>query len=93
MHAIDPGETTVRGPAWPSAEPELQWRPDKPRAHHQAPRRPPQNAADPGRQIRAVMKAHRRRDRISQWLVQLTARVGWQIGSWARAEIERIMAA
>jgi transposase len=26
----------------------------------------------------AVMTAHRRRDRISQWLVQLTARVGWQ---------------
>jgi transposase len=25
----------------------------------------------------AVMTAHRRRDRISQWLVQLTARVGW----------------
>jgi hypothetical protein len=24
------------------------------------------------------MTAHRRRDRISQWLVQLTARVGWQ---------------
>jgi transposase len=26
----------------------------------------------------AVMTAHKRRDRISQWLVQLTARVGWQ---------------
>lgn len=26
----------------------------------------------------AVMSAHKRRDRISQWLVQLTARVGWQ---------------
>lgn len=26
----------------------------------------------------AVMSAHRRRDRISQWLVQLTERVGWQ---------------
>jgi transposase len=26
----------------------------------------------------AVMTASRRRDRISQWLVQLTARVGWQ---------------
>ena len=26
----------------------------------------------------AVMTAHRRGDRISQWLVQLTARVGWQ---------------
>lgn len=25
-----------------------------------------------------VMTAHKRRDRISQWLVQLTARVGWQ---------------
>jgi transposase len=26
----------------------------------------------------AVMTAHKRSDRISQWLVQLTARVGWQ---------------
>lgn len=26
----------------------------------------------------AVMTAHERRDRISQWLVQITARVGWQ---------------
>lgn len=26
----------------------------------------------------AVMTAHRRRDRISQWVVQLTQRVGWQ---------------
>jgi transposase len=26
----------------------------------------------------AVMTAHRRKDRISQWLVQLSARVGWQ---------------
>jgi transposase len=26
----------------------------------------------------AVMTAHKRADRISQWLVQLTARVGWQ---------------
>ena len=26
----------------------------------------------------AVMTAHKRRDRISQWLVQLVARVGWQ---------------
>ena len=26
----------------------------------------------------AVMTAHKRTDRISQWLVQLTARVGWQ---------------
>jgi transposase len=26
----------------------------------------------------AVMTAHKRRDRISQWVVQLTARVGWQ---------------
>lgn len=26
----------------------------------------------------AVMSAHKRKDRISQWLVQLTARVGWQ---------------
>ena len=26
----------------------------------------------------AVMTAHKRRDRISQWLVQLLARVGWQ---------------
>ncbi len=26
----------------------------------------------------AVMTAHKRRDRISQWLVQLTARIGWQ---------------
>jgi transposase len=26
----------------------------------------------------AVMTAHRRQDRISQWLVQLAARVGWQ---------------
>jgi transposase len=25
-----------------------------------------------------VMTAHKRRDRISQWLVQLVARVGWQ---------------
>jgi transposase len=26
----------------------------------------------------AVMTAHKRKDRVSQWLVQLTARVGWQ---------------
>ncbi len=26
----------------------------------------------------AVMTAHKRKDRISQWLAQLTARVGWQ---------------
>lgn len=26
----------------------------------------------------AVMSAHKRSDRISQWVVQLTARVGWQ---------------
>ena len=26
----------------------------------------------------AVMSAHKRKDRISQWLAQLTARVGWQ---------------
>ena len=26
----------------------------------------------------AVMTAHKRKDRISQWLVQLTTRVGWQ---------------
>lgn len=33
----------------------------------------------------AVMTAHKRRDRISQWLVQLTARVGWQKAAVAMA--------
>lgn len=33
----------------------------------------------------AVMTAHRRRDRISQWLVQLVARVGWQKAAVALA--------
>ncbi len=33
----------------------------------------------------AVMTAHRRRDRISQWLVQLLARVGWQKAAVALA--------
>lgn len=33
----------------------------------------------------AVMTAHKRRDRISQWLVQLTARVGWQKAAVALA--------
>lgn len=33
----------------------------------------------------AVMTAHRRRDRISQWLVQLLARVGWQKATVALA--------
>ena len=33
----------------------------------------------------AVMTAHKRKDRISQWLVQLTARVGWQKAAVALA--------
>jgi transposase len=33
----------------------------------------------------AVMTAHKRRDRISQWLVQLLARVGWQKAAVALA--------
>ena len=33
----------------------------------------------------AVMTAHRRKDRISQWLVQLLARVGWQKATVALA--------
>ena len=33
----------------------------------------------------AVMTAHKRRDRISHWLVQLTARVGWQKAAVALA--------
>jgi transposase len=33
----------------------------------------------------AVMTAHKRRDRISQWLVQLVARVGWQKAAVALA--------
>jgi transposase len=33
----------------------------------------------------AVMTAHKRSDRISQWLVQLTARVGWQKAAVALA--------
>jgi len=33
----------------------------------------------------AVMTAHRRRDKISQWLVQLLARVGWQKATVALA--------
>lgn len=33
----------------------------------------------------AVMTAHKRKDRISQWLVQLTARVGWQRAAVALA--------
>jgi transposase len=33
----------------------------------------------------AVMSAHKRRDRISQWLVQLIARVGWQKAAVALA--------
>jgi len=32
-----------------------------------------------------VMTAHKRRDRISQWLVQLLARVGWQKAAVALA--------
>jgi hypothetical protein len=33
----------------------------------------------------AVMTAHKRRDRISRWLVQLLARVGWQKAAVGRA--------
>jgi len=33
----------------------------------------------------AVMTAHRRRDKISQWLVQLLARIGWQKATVALA--------
>ena len=33
----------------------------------------------------AVMTAHKRRDRISRWLVQLVARVGWQKAAVALA--------
>jgi hypothetical protein len=33
----------------------------------------------------AVMTAHKRRDRISQWPVQLVARVGWQKAAVALA--------
>lgn len=33
----------------------------------------------------AVMSAHKRHDRISQWLVQLTARVDWQTAVVAMA--------
>lgn len=40
----------------------------------------------------AVITAHKRRDRISQWLVQLTARLGWQKAAVALVnENERIL--
>jgi transposase len=35
--------------------------------------------------LRRAVEAHKRRDRISQWLVQLIARVGWQKAAVALA--------
>ena len=63
---------------------ELQWRQGQPRSHHQTQRRLPAHPLIQGARS-AVMSAHKRTDRISQWLVQFLARVGWQKAAVALA--------
>ena len=68
----------VRRLARPGAQPELHRRQGQPGRHHQARRRLPAHAADPGREVRSDDGRANAADRISQWLVQLKERVGWQ---------------
>ena len=79
----------VRRLAGPGATPGLQRRQDPPGAHHQARRRLPAHAADPGREGGGDDRATRRDDPTSRWLAQLTARVGWQKAVRGHGQQER----